>query len=134
MVFVCILNNQAVNEDSLKHLSAHLEALQQHKLLTNSPNSLPFYVRGGESDKKGNFKLIKIPLERNRDPKVVLKRILESCSLPTEYIDKFKSIPVSSSSSGTSYEERSSYTPDEASEEFIIVQRVKKEKDLNTLT
>lgn len=91
-------------------------------------------MRGAESDKKSTFKLIKIPLERNRDPKVVLKRILESCGLPTYYVDKFKSIPVSSNSSGTSYEERSSYTPDKTSEEFIIVQRIKKEKDLNTLT
>lgn len=120
-----------MNEDSLKHLSAHLEALQQHKLLTSSPSSLPFYVRGAEIEKKGTFKLIKIPLERNRDLKVVVKRILQSCSLPTEYIDKFKPIP---SSSGSSYEEKSSYSPDETSEEFIIVQRVKKEKDLNTLT
>uniref|UniRef100_A0A182JF51 Uncharacterized protein n=1 Tax=Anopheles atroparvus TaxID=41427 RepID=A0A182JF51_ANOAO len=82
-----------VNEDSLKLLSAHLESLlSQQRILPSTPRSLPFYVRASNAPQdRGTFNLIKVPLERTVDAKVLLRRILESCNLPTEYVDKMPS-------------------------------------------
>lgn len=82
-----------VNEDSLKLLSAHLESLlTQQRVLHSTPRILPFYVRASNlPEQRGMFNLIKVPLERTTDTKLVLKKILEACNLPTEIVDKMPS-------------------------------------------
>nr|XP_040234454.2 T-cell activation inhibitor, mitochondrial [Anopheles coluzzii] len=99
-----------VNEDSLKLLSAHLESLlTQKRILPSTPRALPFYIRASNAPQdRGTFNLIKVPLERTVDAKLVLRRILESCNLPTEYVDKMpatKPCSTATSSSGSPYEE-----------------------------
>lgn len=68
---------QATNEDSLQTLSAHLEALNQYRILQTTPNTLPFYVRATDAEKRSNFRLVNVPLEKSLDAKRVIKRILE---------------------------------------------------------
>ncbi|XP_058120696.1 T-cell activation inhibitor, mitochondrial [Anopheles ziemanni] len=91
-----------VNEDSLKLLSAHLESLlNQQRILPTTPRSLPFYIRASNApEDRGTFNLIKVPLERTVDAKLLLRRILESCNLSTEYVDKMPSTK-NSTSTGT---------------------------------
>lgn len=74
----------------MQRLSAHLEALTQHRLLDTTPNTLPFYVRAQDTEKKGTFRLVNVPLERSLDAKKVIKRILEACKLATEQVDKLQ--------------------------------------------
>ncbi|XP_031624601.1 T-cell activation inhibitor, mitochondrial [Contarinia nasturtii] len=83
------------NEESLKHLSAYLEALQNQRISATSPKHINFYVRNQNS--RDSFKLIRIPLERELNAKKFLKYILESCSLSTENVEKMKIKKVSSS-------------------------------------
>lgn len=78
------------NEDSLKQLTFFLENLQNQRMPSTSPKNLPFYVRSSEIETKGTIKLIKVPLLRSLDAKPVLKKILETCRLPTDYIDNVK--------------------------------------------
>lgn len=94
-----------VNEDSLKLLSAHLESLlTQRRILHSTPKVLPFYVRASnQPEQRGTFNLIKVPLERTTDTKMVLKKILEACNLPTEYVDKMPSNESGKSSSKNGY-------------------------------
>ncbi|XP_052896218.1 T-cell activation inhibitor, mitochondrial [Anopheles moucheti] len=98
-----------VNEDSLKLLSAHLESLlSQKRILPSTPRTLPFYIRASNAPQdRGTFNLVKVPLERTVDTKLVLRRILESCNLSTEFVDKMpaskNSTPNQSASS--TYEE-----------------------------
>lgn len=88
---------QAINEDSLKLLSAHLESLNTNRMvLTATPRTLPFYVRySADKDKKStsntNSRLIRVPIERTVDTKRVIKGILSSCDLSTEFVDKIES-------------------------------------------
>ncbi|XP_055614506.1 T-cell activation inhibitor, mitochondrial isoform X2 [Uranotaenia lowii] len=86
------------NEESLKLLSAHLESLlSQGRILPSSPKMLSFYVRASNApEHRGTFNLVKVPLERTGDTKQVLRKILQSCHLSTEYVDK-----MISSSTGT---------------------------------
>lgn len=88
---------RSVNEESLKHLSAHIEAVQKRRLTTATPRVLSFYIRDSDSKKRDKFKLVNIKLERSNDAKNVVKRILESCNLPTDYVDKIKFEPLSPS-------------------------------------
>lgn len=81
-----------VNEESLKHLSAHFEAIKQRRLSYNVPNVLKFYIRTGGNEKRDSFKLIQIRLERTQEPKMVIKKLLESCNLSTDYIETIKSV------------------------------------------
>ncbi|XP_052868518.1 T-cell activation inhibitor, mitochondrial [Anopheles cruzii] len=88
-----------VNEDSLKQLSAHLESLlSQRRVLPSTPRTLPFYIRASnEPQDRGTFHLIKVPLERTIDTKLVLRRILESCNLSTDFVDKMQTTDAGSS-------------------------------------
>lgn len=51
--FLC----QSTNEESLKHLSAHLEAMQHHRTLTSSPRNLSFYIRNSDAAEKDRGKI-----------------------------------------------------------------------------
>ena len=79
---------QSTNEESLKHLSAHLEALQSRRMSSVSPKNLSFYIR--DSEQRDKFKLITIRLDRHSDVKLFIKNVLEACSLPTAKLDKIK--------------------------------------------
>uniref|UniRef100_A0A336M257 CSON010661 protein n=1 Tax=Culicoides sonorensis TaxID=179676 RepID=A0A336M257_CULSO len=82
---------RSTNEDSLQRLSAHLEALTQQRILDTTPNTLPFYVREQDTEKKGTFHLVNIPLEKSLDAKRVIKKILEACNIATDQLDKLQS-------------------------------------------
>ncbi|XP_065076285.1 T-cell activation inhibitor, mitochondrial [Ochlerotatus camptorhynchus] len=136
-----------VNEDSLKLLSAHLESLlTQQRVLHSTPRILPFYIRASNlPEQRGTFNLIKVPLERTTDTKMVLKKILEACNLPTEFVDKMPSNGSGnysrtngnsrSTSSGDSfYRKRAGNGPDQEDSPFDIFQfRVKKAKENESL-
>lgn len=70
-----------------------MEALQHYRLLTESPRELPFYIRSDGDVDRNKFKLIKISLEKTTDAKKVLKKILSSCNLSTEQVEKLKVHP-----------------------------------------
>ncbi|XP_053693984.1 T-cell activation inhibitor, mitochondrial [Sabethes cyaneus] len=117
-----------VNEDSLKLLSAHLESLlSQRRILPSTPKMLPFYVRTSNSpEQRGTFNLVKVPLERTVDPKIFLRKILESCNLSTEYLDK---IPSGTSSGDKSQRSRSSSDTGSYNESFTYRKRTEDGSD-----
>lgn len=76
------------NENSLKLLSAHLEALHQSRYSSDEAKVLQFYVRESKkSERRDNFRLIQIRMDKgSRDPKRFIQHLLESCNLSTDYI------------------------------------------------
>ncbi|CAD7078871.1 unnamed protein product [Hermetia illucens] len=100
---------RSVNEESLKNLSAHIEALQQKRSGHVAPKELPFYVRHSDVEKRDTFKLVKISLGRSNDTKVVIKRILESCNLPTDYVDKIKAVSKADGTSNSPFDDLSRF-------------------------
>lgn len=100
---------QSINEESLKHLSAHLEAIQLRRPVhTSAPNTLSFYVRQTATTTTAatvntNFKLIRISIDRRHsDAKTIIQTLLKSCDLPTDFVDAIRSTNQSSSSSSSS--------------------------------
>ncbi|XP_034103420.1 T-cell activation inhibitor, mitochondrial [Drosophila albomicans] len=95
------------NENSLKLLSAHLEALYHHTYPNEDTKVLKFYVREStNAHKRDSFKLVQIRMDRStRDPQRFIQNLLESCNLSTDYIKtvkprskpKMNSTPVSDS-------------------------------------
>lgn len=87
-----------VNEESLKLLSAHFEAIKQRRISQHVPNILKFYIRTGSKEKRDTFKLIKIQLdlEDTQEPKTVIKKLLKSCNLSTDYIETLQPVQHSS--------------------------------------
>lgn len=91
-----------VNEESLKYLSAHLEALQQQRPHASStPAALSFYVRQTTATNptatpstaaENSFKLIHIAIDRRqRDSKTIIRTLLQCCDLSTEFVDAIRS-------------------------------------------
>lgn len=136
---------QSTNEDSLQRLSAHLEALTQHRLLDTTPNTLPFYVRSQDTEKKGNFRLVNVPLEKSLDAKRVIKGILEACKLSTDQVDKiqtdFENIYYAQQAQGSSRQnnskngfEHKKYDEFHSTNEFDLFWfRAKKQREETTL-
>lgn len=133
---------QAINEDSLKLLSAHLESLNTKRMvLTATPRTLPFYVRSSaEQDKKNTeSRLIRVPIERTVDTKRVIKGILSSCDLSTEFVDKIKTkLPPPPPPNdgqrpfgGNFYEEK---PPPGVFDEEVIYRDIKKAQEERTLS
>lgn len=124
---------RAVNENSLKLLSVYLEALQKEHSQSSVPSNLPFYIRNSEAETKGSIKFIKIPLIRSNNPKDVLGKILKSCDLSLENIDKIKVSDTTKSSGNTA--EYSKWNPEstEGFNESIIFGKIKKVRDEQTL-
>lgn len=77
-----------VNENSLKHLSALLEAQRDSRQRDSSLQipSLTFYLRN-EKLQNGNFKQVQIRLSGNNVRATVVK-ILSACEISTAYVDK----------------------------------------------
>lgn len=82
---------QEINENSLKLLSAHIEALTNQNRILPGPPTIPFYLKPEGKAKDLTLKLRLVPLEKSTDTKSVLKRILEACELSTAYVDKLPS-------------------------------------------
>lgn len=123
------------NENSLKCLSAHLESLQRNSAPQSSPSQLPFYLRN--KDKSKPFRLVRVPLNNQRDTKTFVINILKICDLDSEKIEKLTSSP----SSSKDYYQRTGgikYTVDDNegqySEEFDIFQfKVRRAREDETL-
>ncbi|XP_037723073.1 T-cell activation inhibitor, mitochondrial isoform X2 [Drosophila subpulchrella] len=84
------------NENSLKLLSEHLEALYERRQRSGDTQVLKFYVRtSSDADKRDSFKLIQIRTDwqSTRDPKTFIQGLLESCNLSTEYVKNIKAQP-----------------------------------------
>lgn len=126
---------RAINENSLKILSAHLETLQRQVYPQSSPQSLPFYLRS--KDQSNPFRLVKVPLHKERDTKRFITKILTICDLDISFVEKISTEPQSPKrSSYSSYSQPGSvrYTVDnnegQFSEEFDIFQlRVRKARE-----
>uniref|UniRef100_A0A1L8E2U1 Putative t-cell activation inhibitor mitochondrial n=1 Tax=Nyssomyia neivai TaxID=330878 RepID=A0A1L8E2U1_9DIPT len=125
-------DQRAVNEESLKLLSAHLEALNNRRVLQSTPTVLPFYLRSATASNPG--KMVRVPVERSADPKRVLKKILQSCDLSTEYLDKMPQTPERPERRRVNYTFTQHQPEDDLSDEFVIFQNINKVKDDKTLT
>lgn len=86
------------------------------------------------------FRLVKIPLHRQRDTKNFVINILQICDLDSEKVEKLASAPPSPKRSSTDYQQRSDvkYTVDDNdgqfSEEFDLFQfKVRKAREDETL-
>lgn len=134
---------QEINENSLKILSAHLEALQNQKRILPGPPNLPFYLKPDRKSNQSDLKLIKIkvPLVRDTDTRNVVRNILEACHLPTEFIDKIprRGSPrrtfTATNSTGSNASVKYKYEFDNfSSEEFDLFQlRVHRKKEEESL-
>ncbi|CAG9831325.1 unnamed protein product [Diabrotica balteata] len=80
---------RARNESSLQQLSSILEKIQKSKFVP--PVSLSFYVKD-KAKKTGKFRFINIHLQGN-DIRTTLCTILQSCDLPTDYVDRIIPLP-----------------------------------------
>ena len=79
---------RAINEHSLQILSQSLESLQKlSRFPPQSPKSLPFYLRI-KNQENTPFKLIKVPLQTQRNTQNFVKDILKVCEIDTTYIEK----------------------------------------------
>lgn len=133
-----VLVLQSINEESLKHLSVYLENSQNHRQSTTStPKTLTFYVRDKNSKvRQEKFKLIRIHIDRSPDTKQIIKNILETCSLSTDYLDKIKSTSTPSSSSRKPSPGPDTFYGGEQSpfsDEYEIYAKIKKAKQEKTL-
>lgn len=129
---------QAINEDSLKLLSAHLESLNKRIVLATTPRTLPFYVRtaASESMEKKAHRFVKVPIERTVDMKRVLTVILKSYDLSTEFVDKMKAAPVETSAgrdrtNANNYQET---PPPGVFDEDLIYKDIKRTQEEKTLS
>lgn len=131
---------RSINENSLKFLSAHLESLQRNSFAPqSSPSQLPFYLRN--KDKSKPFRLVKVPLNNQRDTRNFVISILRICDLSVEKIEKLTSTPASPRKSPSDYYQRPSgvkYTVDDNegqfAEEFDIFQfKVRRAREDETL-
>lgn len=115
---------RAINENSLQILSAHLEHLQR-KSTSQSPPTLPFYLRN--SDKSKPFRLVKIPLNQQSDTKKFVINILQICDCSEEETRKVEQIvPTSPKRTLSEFYPSRKYTVDDDesqfSEEFNLFQ------------
>ncbi|XP_059616479.1 T-cell activation inhibitor, mitochondrial [Phlebotomus argentipes] len=124
-------DQRAVNEESLKLLSAHLEALNKRRVLQSTPTMLPFYLRSPQTNNPG--KMVRVPVERSADAKRVLKKILQSCELSTEYLDKIPQMPEKPELKRVNYNFTQQDPEDIFSDEYVIFQNINKVKDDKTL-
>lgn len=129
---------RAINENSLQVLSAHLESLQRRTLYPQQlPPSIPFYLRSKE--KSNPFRLVKVPLHKERDTKNFVLNILKTCDLDTAFVEKLD--PPSPSKQSGYYRQPGAgvkYTVEDNdgqySEEFDLFQfKVRKAKEDETL-
>lgn len=130
---------RSINETSLQVLSAHLETLQRRSFAPQSgPATLPFYLRN--KDKSKPFRLVKVPLNHQRDTKNFVISILKICDLDVDKVEKIASAPPSPKRSSSEYQQRPGvkYNVDENesqfSDEFDLFQfKVRKAREDETL-
>lgn len=78
------------------------------------------------------FKLVRIHIDPTSDVKVIIKKILESCSLSTDYVNKIKSAPLKKPTS-SSFTSGDTFHGAPFSDEYEIYQRIKKTRQEKTL-
>lgn len=130
---------RAINENSLQVLSAYLESLQRSLYTPQTgPESLPFYLRN--KDKSKPFRLVKVPLGKQRDTRNFVVNILKICDLDAEKIEKLSSAPPSPKRSSFGFQPQPGvkYTVDDNegqfSEEFDLFQfKVRRAREDETL-
>ncbi|XP_055710524.1 T-cell activation inhibitor, mitochondrial [Phlebotomus papatasi] len=125
-------DQRAVNEESLKLLSAHLEALNKRRVLQSTPTALPFYLRSAQASSPG--KMVRVPVERSADAKKVLRRILQSCELSTEYLDKMPQMAEKPEQKRANSTFTAREPEDIFSDEYVIFQNINRTKDEKTLS
>lgn len=127
---------RSVNENSLQILSSFLESLQR-QVVPPGPPVLPFYLRS--KDKSQPFRLVKIPLGKQRDTKNFVILILKICELDVEKIEKLSSPPTSPKRSLSDFHQASSSSnaddyENPFSEEFDLFQfKVRRAREDETL-
>lgn len=111
---------RAINENSLQVLSAHLEALQRQTTGYGGTTNLHFYLRN--KDKSKPFRLVKVPLNQQRDTKNFVISILKICELDVEKVEKLS--PPSPKRSLREFSQGPNVNDDEGqfSEEFDLFQ------------
>lgn len=132
---------RSINENSLKFLSAHLSELQRSNFAPqqSTPSQLPFYLRN--KDKSKPFRLVKVPLNNQRDTKNFVISILKICDLNVEKVEQLTSTPPSPKKTSSDYYQRPTgvkYTVDDNenpfAEEFDIFQfKVRRAREDETL-
>lgn len=122
--------------------------MQTQRTSSSSPRTLSFYLR--DSNRKGilsisfffnnsnnffvvdKFKHVRIHIDQKFDVKILIRKILETCSLPTDYVNKIKSEPLKKPSSGfTGGDTFHGASP--FSDEYEIYQRIRKTRQEKTL-
>lgn len=76
-----------VNENSLKRLNAHLDLMQQRRLV--HPTKLGFYLRPVNNTTSANLRYVDVTLAGN-DIRSAIAQLLRSCNITTEYLDSLK--------------------------------------------
>lgn len=131
---------RAINENSLQILSSYLENLKRGSIIAQSKPSLPFYLRNSK-DTSNPFRLINVPLQKERDTKTFVMSILRKCDLDTSYVENIPD-PPSPSKRATFYQQHQQSSgkykvnddDSQFSEEFDLFQfKVRKAKEDETL-
>lgn len=105
-------------------------------VLAATPRTLPFYLRPAsvaEAGHKGH-RLVRVPIERTLDTKRVVKRILESCDLSTEYVDKMKSSAKEPPKHRQSMDYHQESPPPGVFDEDVIYRDIKRSQDERSLS
>lgn len=130
---------RAINENSLQKLSAHLEQLQRQYFSAQPAQvTLPFYLRN--KDKSKPFRLVKLPLNQQRDTRSFVINILKTCELGEDAKKVENNTPPSPKRTSGTYQQSSGlkYTVDDNegqfSEEFDLFQfKVRRAREDETL-
>lgn len=138
-LFMRFPEQRAINESSLQTLSAYLEQLQRGLSQVAQSKSLPFYLRNNK-DTSNPFRLVHVPLHKERNTKIFVMNILKICDLETSYIENVPS-PTKHQPASSSFQQKSSNIKysvyDEEgrfSEDFDLFQfKVRKAKEDETL-
>lgn len=139
-LFMRFPEQRIINENSLQILAAHLESLQRGLAIAQS-KSLPFYLRN--KDTSNPFRLVHVPLHKERNTKNFVLNILKICDLETSYVENIPSPTKQSTTAPSGYQQKNSDTnvkysvSDEEgrlSEDFDLFQfKVRKAKEDETL-
>ncbi|XP_067007354.2 T-cell activation inhibitor, mitochondrial [Anabrus simplex] len=131
-------NERSVNENSLKQLSSYIETLQQKRDVR--PTTVTFYLRtnasNNERTSRGTFRPVRISLSQ-RDIHKTVKSILQTCNLPTTYLDSIAPPPPEEKPQFSKFSEDYNAPFDENDPIYgsvVLKQMVQKSKDAQKLT
>lgn len=78
--------------------------------------------------------MVRVPVERSADAKKVLRRILQSCELSTEYLDKMPQMAEKPEQKRANSTFTAREPEDIFSDEYVIFQNINRTKDEKTLS